>query len=109
MSFLNATITTTREPAPDGLGRTTGTATSVFSGAADVQEKRITAQTADGLVYDLGNAQAFPDGEPSAAWLSQEQGDTVAISWTGQGTSTAVISEAPRRLDGRMVLRYQDS
>lgn len=107
MSFDNAQIITTRAGSTDGLGRTSGADTTVYSGAADVQEQVVTARTQGGDVYRVGEAQAFAPEPTPAKWSDQEQGDDVTVTWPDGTTQAATVAEAPRRIDTRMVLSYQ--
>ena len=107
MSFDDASITTTRAGSTDGLGRTSGSDQTVYSGAADVQEQVITARTRDGAVYRVGEAVAFAPEPTPTGWHDQGQGDDVTVTWPDGSTQAATIAEAPRRIDTRMILSYQ--
>lgn len=104
--LATASVTTTRPASEDGLGRASGSDSTVYDGAADVQEETVEQRTRDGTVYVVGEATMFPPGAVTSTWLAQEEGDTVAITFPDGGEKTGTIAKGPRRLDGRVVLSY---
>ena len=77
--------------------------TTVYDGAADVQEGAVERVDRDGQTFRLGDAEAFLP-RPVAAI---EAGQAVTITFTDGSTQEATVSET-RRLDDSLVLTYDD-
>jgi len=99
----DATLKITAPADEDGLGRTTGQASTSYDDKADVQEGAVMRRTEDGQAFQVGDAKAFlPLGE-SVDGISV--GDAATITWPGGSTQSATVAET-RRLDGSLVLSY---
>ena len=88
-------------PATDGLGRETEPGTTVYDGAADVQEGAVERVDRSGQTFRMGDAEAFLP-RPVAAI---EAGQAVTITWADGSTQDATVSET-RRLDDSIILTY---
>lgn len=94
-------ITVETPPATDGLGRETEPGTTVYDGAADVQEGAVERVDRSGQTFRVGDAEAFLPRAVAAI----EAGQAVTITWADDSTQNATVSET-RRLDESIILTY---
>lgn len=90
-------------PTSDGLGRETSPGTTVYEGAADVQEGAVQRVDRSGQTFRVGDAAAYlPRRVPGI-----QPGQAATITWADGSTQAATVSEK-RRLDDSLVLTYDD-
>jgi len=90
-----------REPASrDGLGRDTGSATSIYDGPAEIQEQAVEKRGQNGQVVRVGDATGFiPEEEP----FELQASDTATVTRPDGTTFEATVASAAR-LDQSFVL-----
>ncbi|MES3628854.1 MAG: DUF6093 family protein [Longimonas sp.] len=77
--------------------------TTVYDGAADVQEGAVERVDRGGQTFRVGDAEAFlPRRVPGI-----DAGQAVTITWADDSTQAATVAEK-RRLDDSLVLTYDD-
>ncbi|WP_103021465.1 hypothetical protein [Salinibacter altiplanensis] len=100
MDFFAHHIEVTRPPDRDGLGRESGTATTVYDGPAEIQEQAVKKRGQSGQVVRVGDATGFiPDDEPFDL-----QASDVATVTRPDGTTFAATVASVTRLDQSFVL-----
>jgi len=106
MTFEQHHLTITRSgDSRDGLGRTTstGSATSIYDGAAEVQEQEVTKATQEGNAVRIGEATAWlPEGKSLTA-LGIRQGDQATVTRPDGSTFEATVASTTP-LDDSLVL-----
>lgn len=99
----NGDLRLERPPERDPLGRPQGDWRTVYHGPADLQEKDVHRQGAQGDTVRLGQCQAFL---PESASVDVHAGDEGTATFA-DGTQEEVTVSNSRSLDGRLVLRYK--
>ena len=90
-----------REPASrDGLGRDTGSATSIYDGPAEIQEKAVEKRGQSGQVVRVGDATGFIPEEEA---FELQASDTATVTRPDGTTFEATVASATR-LDQSFVL-----
>jgi hypothetical protein len=89
----------------DGLGQTTssGSATTVYDGSAEVQEQTVRTATEEGNAVKVGDAEAYLPGTESVTQLGTQQGDDATVTRPDGSTFEATVATV-RPLDDRIVL-----
>ena len=100
MDFFQYRIRVTRPAAQDGLGRDTGTPTTVYDGPAEIQEQAVEKRGQSGQVTRVGDAQGFiPEDEP----FELQASDTAMVTRPDGTTFEATVASVAR-LDQSFVL-----
>jgi len=106
MKFFQYHLSITRSgDTKDGLGRTTstGSATTVYNGNAEVQEQKVRKRTQEGNAVKVGDATAWlPEGY-SITELGIQQGDSVTVTRPDGSTFEATVATT-KPLDDSLVL-----
>jgi len=104
MTFFDHDITVTRPAQTDGLGRDTGSDTTVYDGPCEVQEQSVEKRGQEGQVVQVGDAQGFiPDDEA----FDLQAGDTATVT-RPDGTTFEATVASTTRLDQSFVLSKTD-
>ena len=98
--FESYEITVTRPPDSDGLGRTQGSAETIYDGPADIQEQAITQASSQGGVVRVGDAKGYL---PEGADLTIQAGDNATVTRPDGTTFEATVASVTR-LDKSFVL-----
>jgi hypothetical protein len=100
MDFFAHHIEITRPPGRDGLGRESGTATTVYDGPAEIQERAVETRGQNGQVVRVGDAKGFiPEEKP----FELQASDTATVTRPDGTTFEATVASAAR-LDQSFVL-----
>lgn len=94
-----------REPASrDGLGRDTGSATSIYDGPAEIQEKAVRQMTQQGQPVQVGDAYgALPEATAEDSLTDVEPGFAATVTRPDGTTFEATVADVTR-LDNSFVL-----
>jgi len=89
----------------DGLGRTTstGSATTVYNGNAEVQEQAVRKATQNGNAVKVGDATAWLPESYSVTELDIRQGDAVTVTRPDGSTFEATVATT-KPIDDSLVL-----
>ena len=100
MDFFEHHIEIRRPPDRDGLGRESGTATTVYDGPAEIQEQAVEKRGQSGQVVQVGDAKGFiPEDEPF-----EVQASDMATVTRPDGTTFEAAVASVTRLDQSFVL-----
>lgn len=100
MDFYSYQIEVTRPADRDGLGRSVGSAETVYEGPAEIQEQSVDKSTQQGQVVRVGDAEGWlPDEEP----FKLQPSDAVTVTRPDGDTFEATVADISR-LDQSFVL-----
>jgi len=100
MDFYSYQITVTRPAGQDGLGRSTGSAETIYDGPAEVQEQSVSKATQQGQVVRVGDAEGWlPEEEP----FKLQPSDAVTVTRPDGSAFKATVADTTR-LDRSFVL-----
>lgn len=99
VSFDQYQIEVRRPADTDGLGRSQGSAETIYDGAAEIQEQAVTQASPQGGVVRVGDAQGFADTSITG-W---EVGDEVTVTRPDGSEFEATVAEVTP-LDNSFVL-----
>jgi len=100
IDFYSYQIKVTRPASQDGLGRSTGSATTLYSGPAEIHEQAVEKHGQNGQVVETGDAKGWiPDDEP----FDLQASDEVTVTRPDGSTFEATVASVTR-LDQSFIL-----